>query len=261
MNPSPGFVSLNTCTIGVPATRRVEITSCCGGERRKIRPRHRAPPHSAAQLFDDRRRIARQHDGALIDDRHPVTELTHVVDDVRRQYDDDVLADLTQQVEEPPALGRIETRRRLIDDQQSRTPGQCDRDAESLLHPARESADFLAPHVVQIRLLQQRLHQVAPLASHRHALQLGEVIEHGLRGLVGIQPELLRQIPEVLAHFGRLGQHVDCLRAGSFRESGRWSVAMVRISVDLPAPLGPSSPNIPGATLNVTSRRARTPLS
>src|SRR5689334_18003524 len=42
--------------------------------------------------------------------------------------------------------------------------------------------------------------------------------------------------------------------------SGSWSVASVRIRVDLPAPLGPSRPNIPGPTVRVTSRSAWTPL-
>ena len=43
--------------------------------------------------------------------------------------------------------------------------------------------------------------------------------------------------------------------------SGSWSVAMVRISVDLPAPLGPSSPYIPTGMSSVMSWRARTPLA
>src|SRR5687768_4073868 len=42
--------------------------------------------------------------------------------------------------------------------------------------------------------------------------------------------------------------------------SGSWSVAMVRMRVDLPAPLGPSSPYMPLGMSRVMSRRARTPL-
>lgn len=34
--------------------------------------------------------------------------------------------------------------------------------------------------------------------------------------------------------------------------SGSWSVAMVRISVDFPAPLGPSSPYMPGGIVRLT---------
>ena len=42
-------------------------------------------------------------------------------------------------------------------------------------------------------------------------------------------------------------------------ESAPCSVASVRISVDLPAPLGPSSPNMPGGTVSETRSSAWTP--
>src|SRR5215218_4387896 len=42
--------------------------------------------------------------------------------------------------------------------------------------------------------------------------------------------------------------------------SGSCSVAMVRISVDLPAPLGPRRPYIPRGMSRLTLCRARTPL-
>ena len=42
--------------------------------------------------------------------------------------------------------------------------------------------------------------------------------------------------------------------------SGSCSVAMMRISVDLPAPFGPSSPYIPAGIVRVTSFSACTPL-
>jgi hypothetical protein len=38
-------------------------------------------------------------------------------------------------------------------------------------------------------------------------------------------------------------------------------VASVRIRVDLPAPLGPSSPNMPVGIDRLTSSRARTPFA
>ena len=43
--------------------------------------------------------------------------------------------------------------------------------------------------------------------------------------------------------------------------SGSCSVAIVRISVDLPAPLGPRRPYIPRGMSRLTLRRARTPLA
>lgn len=44
-------------------------------------------------------------------------------------------------------------------------------------------------------------------------------------------------------------------------ESGDCKVAMIRISVDLPAPFGPSSPKIPGGMARVTSSSASTSRS
>src|SRR5262245_41453329 len=41
---------------------------------------------------------------------------------------------------------------------------------------------------------------------------------------------------------------------------GTCSVATERISVDLPAPFGPSSPNMPGGTSRFTDSRARVPF-
>ena len=43
-------------------------------------------------------------------------------------------------------------------------------------------------------------------------------------------------------------------------ESGCCSVAIVRIRVDLPAPFGPSNPNMPSGIVSETSFSARTPF-
>src|SRR5687768_14858297 len=43
--------------------------------------------------------------------------------------------------------------------------------------------------------------------------------------------------------------------------SGSWSVAMVRISVDLPAPFGPRRPNMPRGIVRLTSVSACTRLA
>jgi len=44
-------------------------------------------------------------------------------------------------------------------------------------------------------------------------------------------------------------------------ESAYCSVASVRIREDFPAPLGPSSPNIPFSNSRLTSTKALTPLA
>ena len=72
---------------------------------------------------------------------------------MRREDDDDVFADFGEQVQETMALDRIEAGGRLVDDESFGAPDQRDRDAEPLLHSARESADGLLARVPEIRLL------------------------------------------------------------------------------------------------------------
>ena len=86
---------------------------------------------------------------------------------MRREDDDDVLADLGQQVQEAVALFRIEAGGRLVDDDEPRIAEQRLRDAEALAHAAGERAELALAHVPQVDLLQQRFdHLVALLAAH-----------------------------------------------------------------------------------------------
>src|SRR5205085_11301728 len=103
------------------------------------------PPDVTANVVEDLRRIALQDDLALVDDCHAPAQLADVFDDVCRQDDDDVFADLGQQVQESMALVRVETGCRLVDVDALWPPGERDRYAQSLLHAAGESPDgFLA---------------------------------------------------------------------------------------------------------------------
>ena len=74
---------------------------------------------------------------------------------MRGQDDDDVLADLGEQVEEAVAFLRIETGRRLVDDDQAGVADQRLGDAEALAHAAGESGERLVAHVPEIDLVQQ----------------------------------------------------------------------------------------------------------
>ena len=78
------------------------------------------PPDMSANVVEHLRRIALKDHLAAADDRHPAAELADVLDDVRRENDDDVLADLAQQIEKPVPLVGIEARGRLVDDEQLR---------------------------------------------------------------------------------------------------------------------------------------------
>ena len=91
-------------------------------------------------------------------------EVADVFDDVRGEDDHDVLADLREQVVKAHALLGIESRGRLVDDDQLRIAEQRLRDAEALPHAAGEGAEVLLARVVEVRPLQQRVDGVAPLA-------------------------------------------------------------------------------------------------
>ena len=87
----------------------------------------------------------------------------HVGNNVRRENDDDVLPDRAQQIVKAHALFRIESGSWLVDDDQLRISQQRLRDSESLLHASRETAQRLPAVLVQIGLLQERSHDLAPL--------------------------------------------------------------------------------------------------
>ena len=87
--------------------------------------------------------------------RHARAEVGDVLDDVGREDDDDVLADLGEQVEEAVALLGIEAGGRLVDDDQLGIADQRLGDAEALAHAAGEAGQRLLAHVPQIDLVEQ----------------------------------------------------------------------------------------------------------
>jgi len=128
---------------------------------------------------------------------------------VRGEDDDAVLAQFAEQVEEPHAFGGIESGRRLVDNHQPGIAEQRDGHAESLAHPAGVAAKLVLAHVVEVGLLQQRVHDLFARAPVGDALEDGEMVEQTVRGDVGVDAELLWQVAEGLAHFVLLPHHVD----------------------------------------------------
>jgi hypothetical protein len=91
-------------------------------------------------------------------------------------------------------------------------------------------------------------------------LSAAKVIEQVLGADLGIDAEFLRQVAEHPAHRILVAQHVDAVERG-VPLSASCNVASVRIRLDLPAPFGPSRPNMPLGISSDTSCRARTPLA
>ena len=134
------------------------------------------------------------------------------------------------------------------------------RDAEALPHAAGEPSQLLLANVEEVDSLQQGIDRHFALSRIDHAFEPREVVEELVRRHLGIDAEILRQVAQHGAHSVGLAQDVDVAAVARFRESALCSVASVRISVDLPAPLGPSRPNMPGATMSDTRSSACTPL-
>ena len=177
-----------------------------------------------------------------------------------RQDDHDVLADLRQEIVEAVALFRVEAGGRLVDDDQLRVTQQGLGDPEALAHAAGIGGHGLLGVLGQVGLLQQGFDDLFAFLRIGQPLEDGEMVEHGPGRHPRIDAEILRQIAQRGAQ--RLGvlDDIEISPKAADPLSGACSVARVRISVDLPAPLGPSKPNMPLGMSSVTPSMARTPL-
>src|SRR5687768_2706266 len=102
-----------------------------------------AAPDTSAQLLDGDERLGLEDDLAVVDDRHAAAELGDVLDDVRREDDDGVLAEVAEEIEEAHALGGVESGGWLVDDDELRIREEGDGDAEALAHTAGVAAELL----------------------------------------------------------------------------------------------------------------------
>ena len=124
--------------------------------------------------------------------------------------------------------------------------------------PPENVPSFAFTYVPQVGDAQQVIHDLAARLCLGEALEHCQVIEQVLGGHARVDAELLGKVAEDPAHRVFLPQHVEL--AEEIRpSSGSLRVATARISVVLPAPFGPRSPNIPGGIWRETSVSARTP--
>jgi hypothetical protein len=82
----------------------------------KLRLGHDATPNAPAQSGDCRQWLGLEENLPFVDDGHAAAQLRDVVDDVCRQDHDGLLTDLAEEIEEAHALGGIEARGGLVDD-------------------------------------------------------------------------------------------------------------------------------------------------
>ena len=163
---------------------------------------------------------------------------------------------LGKQVAEPHAFFRVEAGGRLIHNKKLGIVQQGLGDAHALAHATGKSSQRPARGIDQIHQFEQ-LANALSRARRVQALDGGKVIEEFDRAQIGINSKVLRQIAKHGAQ--RVRSTLDVRPVPEHRPAvGRVMVARIRIRVDFPAPLGPSSPNTPGPTSKRKLRKAST---
>lgn len=144
--------------------------------------------------------------------------------------------------EAQPLLG-VEADGRFVDDQEFRIVQQRLRNADPLAHAAGEVRQPAIGHLPEPDRGQ---HLLDPGVGRARAesLHRGEVGEELARGQRRVDAEGLRQIAQFAAQRRRVPRDVLPVPVHG-AGAGVVSVASRRISVDLPAPFGPSRPRIP----------------
>ena len=224
------------------------------------------PDHQLHELLGGRGRRYAGRGGPAVGEHGDATpdapDLVEPVRDVHHAHA--VVGEAANHVEERLDLALVEDRGRLIHDQQPRVDGQGPRDRDDLLR-GRPQRPHLRPR--GDRLMAEPRQQRA-----RHAAHLVEVEQRPATRLVGQEDALrdrqvLDQIELLIDRrdpaFERLGRVADRQGSPMNRISplvGSCTPEMHLISVDLPAPLGPSRQcTSPPTTSKLTPWRASTP--
>ena len=166
-------------------------------------------PDSAARPLDQIMRRAFELNASAGQHRHARTQVGDILDDMRRQDDDDILADLDEQVEEAVAFFGIKPGGRFVDDDQPRIADQRLGDAKALPHAARKAGDGLFADVPEIGLRQQGFDRRLAFSGGRDALENAHVLKHVIGRHARINAEILRQIAQRRAQFLGVGDDVD----------------------------------------------------
>ena len=199
---------------------------------------------------------------AAVDDRQPRGELVGLLQVVGRQQHGLAAAQRASARDLLPHLGAdlgVEPGRRLVEEQHLRVVDERHRDVQPPLHPARVAARDPVGRVRQPEALEQ-LAARRSSAPPAHAVELTLEPEVLAAGGLDVDPRALRDHADRAADPVGLRDHVDP-RDGGRPSSGCASVVRIFTAVDLPAPLGPSSPKIvPGSTANDSPSSAVTPF-
>ena len=185
-------------------------------------------------------------DLAVVDEGDPVAELLGLLDVVGRQQDRrPLLVDPLDVVPELEPQLDVDAGGRLVEDQQPRPVHHRPRQDQPPLHPAGERPRPFVALLGQREGLEQFLGPLAPLAL-RHPEVAGVVVERLLDGQEPVDVRLLRGEADRLAR--GLVVVIASWPKVRIEPDVTWARPVVQwISVDFPAPFGPSRPkNSPG---------------
>ena len=155
------------------------------------------------------------------------------------------------------AAADVETRRRLVEEEDGRAGDERGGEVEAAAHAARVGAHEPVAGLGQVEggeqlacaLARGAAAEVVEPADHLEVLEARQVLVDG---------RVLAGEADPLAHLRCVADDVE---AGDARRaaSGRSSVVRIRTAVVLPAPFGPSSPKtLPASTWRSTPRSAST---
>ena len=194
-------------------------------------PRHEHDAIAPGEVLD---RVRGEHDR-----RRPVGELAQVDDQLR-------------------ARGRVEARRRLVEEEHLRFGEQLDGDAGALALAAAQGADPDVAVCGQADGVDRVADRVVDLGCgrRRREPQPRCVAERVSERQVGVDDVVLGHVAEHAAELPQVGVQVDAVEAHRSRGGAATMPAIASSSVVLPAPLGPTiATSSPAATARTTRRR------
>ncbi len=177
---------------------------------RNPRPPLRARPQLRRRAFGDQL--------AAIDDHHPLAQELDLGQDVGRQQQGALTAEVADQIANRDDLTRVETHGRLIEDQHLRAVEDCRREANTLAVAFRQGLDHLAADVGEQAPLDRRV-DCRACGRTRHSGELGAPREVLLHPHFGVERDVLGEVPEIA--FGRDRLAGDVLAAHQHPTGGR----------------------------------------
>ncbi len=201
-----------------------------------------------------RRRLV-AYDAAALDDRDPGHEAVGEIQIVRRQNDDRAVGGERLEPRAHHADGCVvETGKRLVEQHQPRIVQQRPLEREALPHAAGKPVDGVVRTIRETGTLECGIDD----GDRIQTIQLGEELQVLASGEFRVEVQFVSEKADSPTQPPRRGWSRGSFPNRTSPEVGAASVARMPISVDLPAPFGPSRPRMsPARAVSVTCESAR----